>query len=77
MFADGVVGAAGRVGEDSLQSQPPRTDEEEEEEEDEFMSDESDKWLKRLNVTEDFECPLCLKLFFEPVTTPCGHTFCR
>ena len=46
------------------------------EDDDEFMSD-SDKWLKRLNLTEDFECPLCFRLFYEPVTTPCGHTFCR
>ncbi|NXP45345.1 LONF1 protein, partial [Heliornis fulica] len=25
----------------------------------------------------DFECSLCMRLFFEPVTTPCGHTFCK
>ncbi|XP_042325258.1 LON peptidase N-terminal domain and RING finger protein 1 isoform X2 [Sceloporus undulatus] len=25
----------------------------------------------------DFECSLCMRLFFHPVTTPCGHTFCR
>ncbi|XP_031205322.1 LON peptidase N-terminal domain and RING finger protein 3 isoform X2 [Mastomys coucha] len=24
----------------------------------------------------DLECSLCMRLFFEPVTTPCGHTFC-
>ncbi|XP_074671182.1 LON peptidase N-terminal domain and RING finger protein 2 isoform X3 [Strix aluco] len=24
----------------------------------------------------DFECSLCMRLFYEPVTTPCGHTFC-
>ncbi|XP_036404912.1 LON peptidase N-terminal domain and RING finger protein 1 [Megalops cyprinoides] len=32
-----------------------------------------------LNVltVSDFECPLCIRLFFEPVTTPCGHTFCK
>uniref|UniRef100_A0A452EUL3 LON peptidase N-terminal domain and ring finger 2 n=1 Tax=Capra hircus TaxID=9925 RepID=A0A452EUL3_CAPHI len=24
----------------------------------------------------DFECALCMRLFFEPVTTPCGHMFC-
>ncbi|XP_006651544.1 LON peptidase N-terminal domain and RING finger protein 1 [Oryza brachyantha] len=31
----------------------------------------------RLVRTDDFECMLCFKLLFEPVTTPCGHSFCR
>ncbi|XP_078684505.1 LON peptidase N-terminal domain and RING finger protein 1-like isoform X1 [Branchiostoma floridae x Branchiostoma belcheri] len=26
---------------------------------------------------EDFECSLCMRLFYNPVTTPCGHSFCR
>uniref|UniRef100_A0A8C7Z4Y9 Si:ch1073-440b2.1 n=1 Tax=Oryzias sinensis TaxID=183150 RepID=A0A8C7Z4Y9_9TELE len=35
----------------------------------------------RLVATElldsgDMECSLCMRLFYEPVTTPCGHTFC-
>ncbi|MEQ2193485.1 hypothetical protein XENOCAPTIV_030009, partial [Xenoophorus captivus] len=34
------------------------------------------KTLAVLTVS-DFECPLCIRLFFEPVTTPCGHTFCK
>uniref|UniRef100_A0A4W5QAE4 LON peptidase N-terminal domain and ring finger 1 n=2 Tax=Hucho hucho TaxID=62062 RepID=A0A4W5QAE4_9TELE len=25
----------------------------------------------------DLECSLCIRLFYEPVTTPCGHTFCK
>lgn len=26
---------------------------------------------------KDVECPLCFRLFWQPVTTPCGHMFCR
>eukprot|EP01103_Thecamoeba_quadrilineata_P006164 TRINITY_DN1588_c0_g1_i1.p1 TRINITY_DN1588_c0_g1~~TRINITY_DN1588_c0_g1_i1.p1 ORF type:complete len:232 (-),score=41.86 TRINITY_DN1588_c0_g1_i1:417-1112(-) len=29
------------------------------------------------NSTEDFDCLLCMRLLYEPITTPCGHTFCR
>ncbi|XP_010902197.2 LON peptidase N-terminal domain and ring finger 1, like isoform X2 [Esox lucius] len=25
----------------------------------------------------DLECSLCMRLFYEPVTTPCGHAFCK
>ncbi|XP_045554890.1 LON peptidase N-terminal domain and RING finger protein 2 [Salmo salar] len=24
----------------------------------------------------DMDCSVCMRLFYEPVTTPCGHTFC-
>ncbi|CAG0880455.1 unnamed protein product [Darwinula stevensoni] len=25
----------------------------------------------------DFDCPLCLRMYWQPITTPCGHTFCK
>ncbi|CAI9552828.1 unnamed protein product [Staurois parvus] len=33
--------------------------------------------LKDLLSLSDVECSLCIRMFLEPVTTPCGHTFCR
>lgn len=26
---------------------------------------------------EDYDCSLCFRLLWQPVTTPCGHTYCR
>eukprot|EP00929_Paragymnodinium_shiwhaense_P000239 TRINITY_DN100491_c0_g1_i1.p1 TRINITY_DN100491_c0_g1~~TRINITY_DN100491_c0_g1_i1.p1 ORF type:complete len:423 (-),score=108.18 TRINITY_DN100491_c0_g1_i1:60-1328(-) len=28
-------------------------------------------------VPPEFECSICMKLLLDPVTVPCGHTFCR
>lgn len=33
--------------------------------------------LKDLLSLSDVECSLCIRMFLEPVTTPCGHTFCK
>ncbi|XP_067160793.1 LON peptidase N-terminal domain and RING finger protein 1-like [Apteryx mantelli] len=34
-------------------------------------------YLGDLLSISDLECSLCIRMFFEPVTTPCGHTFCK
>ena len=26
---------------------------------------------------DDYECPLCMRTLWKPITTPCGHTFCK
>lgn len=32
---------------------------------------------EKFGEVEDFECKLCYSLLFQPITTICGHTFCR
>lgn len=32
---------------------------------------------EKFGEVEDFECKLCYSLLFQPITTTCGHTFCR
>lgn len=35
------------------------------------------KGILHLREVEDFECKLCYNLLFQPITSICGHTFCR
>ncbi|NXS22219.1 LONF2 protein, partial [Mystacornis crossleyi] len=42
----------------------------------ENATDTSSEIPTTLVDASDFECSLCMRLFYEPVTTPCGHTFC-
>lgn len=32
---------------------------------------------RKLERSDDLDCTLCLKLLHQPITTPCGHSFCR
>jgi len=27
--------------------------------------------------SNDYECPLCMRTLWKPITTPCGHSFCK
>lgn len=29
------------------------------------------------DLAEEFQCAICWQIMFRPVTTPCGHTFCK
>ena len=50
-------------------------DEEPEAAEDESIEDES---VARVKVNlEDVSCPMCKEILCEPISLPCGHTFCR
>ncbi|KAL8562181.1 hypothetical protein ACOMHN_005166 [Nucella lapillus] len=43
------------------------------------VSGVADLWRvdQALLSTEDLECSLCYNLLYQPVTAPCGHSFCR
>nr|XP_056715444.1 LON peptidase N-terminal domain and RING finger protein 1-like [Euleptes europaea] len=45
--------------------------------EEETTGAKSTQDIRSLLSTSDLECSLCIRIFFEPVTTPCGHTFCK
>eukprot|EP00850_Spirogloea_muscicola_P020279 SM000211S06649 [mRNA] locus=s211:151531:156544:- [translate_table: standard] len=32
---------------------------------------------RQVSRGDELDCVLCLKLLYQPATTPCGHTFCR
>ena len=38
---------------------------------------EKEEDLNKIIDIRDFECSLCFRLFYKPVSTPCGHTFCE
>lgn len=42
-----------------------------------FFTEEALKSSWECVSSTDFECILCSRCLLEPVTTPCGHTFCR
>ena len=37
----------------------------------------TDRKRKPITRDDDLDCILCMKLIYEPVTVPCGHTFCK
>ncbi|MES1906947.1 MAG: hypothetical protein MHM6MM_000161 [Cercozoa sp. M6MM] len=43
----------------------------------EDTEEEDEEDMKATVAAKDFNCSLCLGLLFDPITTPCGHTFCR
>lgn len=46
----------------------------EEEEEDDDDDDSGEEWVRDQH---ELDCPLCRALLFDPITTSCGHNFCR
>ena len=67
-------------------SVPTRQEEEQQQEEEEELKQGDPSCRKRNKVVspretptrdDDMDCMICMKLFYDPVTTPCGHTFCR
>lgn len=45
------------------------------------LAESSTGYVRHIDMSNveknDFECTLCYRFLYQPVTTPCGHSFCR
>jgi len=80
--SDGKRGRKNKNGKDARKSRriavelPQQTASEQEVEQEVNDFEDEDRSLAR-TVLSELDCQVCANVYAEPITTPCGHTFCR